>query len=99
MGLASEIRDLDKLIPDPGTRDLKGTGCRMRIRNTGSQLEIDTKNNSNMGMYGTVPYMFTFVLSTPRCHNMGKFIHEYRNDVAPIVPGTLLSVPVRYRSS
>ncbi len=62
MGLASEIRDLEKLIPDPGTRDLKGTGCRMRIRNTGSQLEIDTKNNSNMGMYGTVRYPICLLL-------------------------------------
>ncbi len=40
MGLGSGIRDLGsgirkKPIPDPGARCLKGTGSRIRIRNTG----------------------------------------------------------------
>jgi hypothetical protein len=34
MGLGSEIRDLEKPVPDPGSRGQKGTGSRIRIRNT-----------------------------------------------------------------
>jgi hypothetical protein len=30
----SEIRDPEKPIPDPGSRGQKGTGSRIRIRNT-----------------------------------------------------------------
>jgi hypothetical protein len=41
MGLGSEIRDPEKnlfWIPDPGSRGQKGTGSRIRIRNTGYEL-------------------------------------------------------------
>ncbi len=31
------IRDPEKPIPDPGSRGQKGSGCRIRIRNTGYQ--------------------------------------------------------------
>jgi hypothetical protein len=34
MGLGSEIRDLEKPIPDPGSMCQKGTGFRMRFRDT-----------------------------------------------------------------
>jgi hypothetical protein len=37
MGLGSEIRK--KPIPDPGSRGQKGTGSRIRIRNTGRETE------------------------------------------------------------
>jgi hypothetical protein len=33
----SEIRDPEKPIPDPGSRGKKGTGSRIRIRNTGGE--------------------------------------------------------------
>jgi hypothetical protein len=34
MGLGSEIRDPEKPFPNPGSRGQKGTGSRIRIRNT-----------------------------------------------------------------
>jgi hypothetical protein len=37
MDLGSGIRK--KPIPDPGSRGQKGTGSRIRIRNTGSRIE------------------------------------------------------------
>ncbi len=46
MGLGSGIRDprtgiRKKPIPDPGSRGQKGTGSRIRIRNTASQVIPD----------------------------------------------------------
>ncbi len=43
MGFGSEIRDPDKPIPDPGSRGQKGTGSRIRIRNTGKKYSITIK--------------------------------------------------------
>jgi hypothetical protein len=37
MSLGSEIRDPEKTYSDPGSRGQKGTGSRIRIRNTGFQ--------------------------------------------------------------
>jgi hypothetical protein len=34
----SEIRDPEKPIPDPGSRGQKGTGSRIRIRNTAKKI-------------------------------------------------------------
>jgi hypothetical protein len=34
----SEIRDPEITIPDPGSRGLKGTGSRIRIRNTATYI-------------------------------------------------------------
>ncbi len=49
MGLGSGTRNpryeiQKKPIPDPGSRDQKGTGSRIRIRNTGTKTKwIDSK--------------------------------------------------------
>jgi hypothetical protein len=37
------IQDPDKPIPDPGSRGQKGTGSRIRIRNTGKKYSITIK--------------------------------------------------------
>jgi hypothetical protein len=38
MDLGSGIRK--KPIPDPGSRDQKGTGSRIRIRNTAHEIDL-----------------------------------------------------------
>ncbi len=43
MVLGSEIRDPEKTIPDPGSRGQKGTGSRIRIRNTVQYYEAAAK--------------------------------------------------------
>ncbi len=40
----SGIRDPEKPIPDPGSRGRKGTGSRIRIRNTGYRYIIIMKS-------------------------------------------------------
>ena len=46
MGLGFEIWDTEKPILDHGSRGQKGTGARIRIRITGSQLRFKYKDMS-----------------------------------------------------
>ena len=53
MGLGSGIRDprsgiRKKPIPDPGSKSQKGTGSRIRIRNTDTKYQVSTGKHQMM---------------------------------------------------
>ncbi len=91
MGLGSEIRDLrsgirEKPIPDPGSRGQKGTGSRIRIRNSASNhrsfvyLHIDRlamHNGFPWIEYGTL--LHTIFLKTA----LGSVSDPYSFDTDP----------------
>ncbi len=64
MGLGSGIRDPGsgkKPIPDPGSRGQKGTGSRIRIRNT-AQSTVASLTLCDVVHYVTLTFCNTYVL-------------------------------------